>query len=221
MKVLKVGGSVITHKDGFESFNELAIEEICSAIAENYRDLILIHGAGSFGHPHVKKFGLRDPLSVARIHDACVRLNERFCKKLLDFNVPAIGIHPFTCDFSKISEILQKGFLPVLHGDVNSNFEIISGDDLVVKLAEDFKAELVGFATNVDGIYVNGKVVEKFTRDLRADSFGESDATGSMRRKIERIFGMKHTCRVFIFRGNWENVKKFLSGKAIGTEVIL
>lgn len=221
MKILKVGGSVITHKEKFESFNELAIEDVCTAIAENYRDLILIHGAGSFGHPHVKKFGLKDPISVAKIHDACVRLNERFCKKLIEFNVPAVGIHPFTCSFSIVSKLLEKGFLPVLHGDVNSNFEIVSGDDLVVELAEKFKAERIGFATNVEGIFVNGKITEKFTREMKADSIGEIDATGNMGRKIGRVFGMKHLCRVFIFKGSGENIKKFLKGEELGTEVIL
>ncbi|MEM0215765.1 MAG: isopentenyl phosphate kinase [Archaeoglobaceae archaeon] len=221
MKILKIGGSVLTQKEKFETFNEIAIEEISSAIAENYEDLILVHGAGSFGHPHVKKFGLDDPVSIAKIHDACVRLNEKFCKKLIEFGVPAIGMHPMTCDFSKIAEFLKKGFLPVLHGDVNLNFGITSGDDLVVELAEKFKVERVGFATNVEGIIVGGKVVKKFTREMRADQIGENDATGKMSGKIERVLSMKHKCRVFIFMGCGENVKKFLNGEEIGTEVIL
>lgn len=221
MRILKIGGSVITHKENFETFNEDAIEDISSAIAENYKNLILVHGAGSFGHPHVKKFGLKDALSIAKIHDACLRLNEKFCKKLIEFKVPAVGMHPMTCDLSKISELLKRGFLPVLHGDVNLDFGITSGDDLVVELAEKFKAERIGFATNVEGIIVGGKVVKRFTRDMKADRIGENDATGKMSRKIERVFGMKHGCRVFIFMGSGENVKKFLSGEDIGTEVIL
>lgn len=221
MRILKIGGSVITIKENFEVINEKAIEEISLAIAENYENLILIHGAGSFGHPHVKKFGLSDPVSIARIHDACVRLNEIFCKKLIEHKVPVVGMHPMTCDFTKISELLKKGFLPVLHGDVNLNFRITSGDDLVVELAEKFKAERIGFATNVEGIIVGGKVVKRFTRDMKADNIGENDATGKMSRKIERVFGMKHRCRVFIFMGSGENVRKFLSGEEIGTEVIL
>lgn len=221
MRILKIGGSVLTQKDKFEAFNEIAIEEISSAIAEDYKNLILVHGAGSFGHPHVKKFGLSDPVSIAKIHEACVRLNEKFCKKLIEFNVPAIGMHPMTCDFSKISELLKNGFLPVLHGDVNLKFEITSGDDLVVELAEKFKAERIGFATNVEGIIAGGRVVKKFTREMRADQFGEDDATGKMKRKIERVFSMRHRSRVFIFMGSRENVKKFLSGEEVGTEVIL
>ncbi|MCX8172931.1 MAG: isopentenyl phosphate kinase [Archaeoglobaceae archaeon] len=221
MKILKVGGSVLTDKDYFEKLNERAIEEISSAIAENYTNLILIHGAGSFGHPHVKKFGLKDAISIAKIHNACVKLNEIFCKKLIEFNVPAIGLNPMTSDFSKISEMLRKGFLPVLHGDVNLDFGITSGDDLAVDLAEKFKAKMIGFATNVDGIFVDGKIAKKFTRNMRADPLGNDDATGRMSGKIERVFGMRHKCRVFIFKGTGENVKKFLKGEEVGTEVIV
>jgi len=221
LRILKIGGSVITKKEGFEDLNEEAIEEISSAIAENYKDLILVHGAGSFGHPHVKKYGLKNPISIAKIHDACIRLNEEFCKKLLEFNVPAVGLDPMTSDFLKIAELLRKGFLPVLHGDVNLDFGITSGDDLVVEFAEKFRTERIGFATNVDGVIVGGKVVGKFFRGMEADKIGERDATGKMHGKLEKILSMKHKCRVFIFRGSGENVKKFLRGEEVGTEVIL
>lgn len=220
LRILKIGGSVITQKENFETFNERAIEEISSAIAENYQDLILVHGAGSFGHPHVKKYGLRDPISIAKIHDACIRLNEKFCRKLIEFNVPAVGVDPMTSDFLIVVELLKKGFLPVLHGDVNLKFGITSGDELVVEFAEKFRAERIGFATNVDGVIVDGKVVKKFTREMKADIIGESDATGKMMGKIEKIFTMKHKCRVFIFMGSRENVKKFLKGEEVGTEVM-
>jgi len=220
LRILKIGGSVITQKENFETFNERTVEEISSAIAEDYRDLILVHGAGSFGHPHVKKYGLGDPISIAKIHDACLRLNEKFCRKLIEFKVPAIGLDPMTSDFSKVAELLQKGFLPVLHGDVNLDFGITSGDDLVVEFAEKFKAERIGFATNVEGVIVGGKVVRKFTRGMEADKIGERNATGKMHGKLERILAMKQKCRVFIFKGSGENVKKFLRGEEVGTEVI-
>jgi len=118
LRILKIGGSVITDKENFEKLNERALEEIASAIAENWKNLVLVHGAGSFGHPHVRKYGLDNSLSIAKIHNACVRLNEVFCRKLLEFGVPAVGLSPMTSDFSKVAELLERKFLPVLHGDV-------------------------------------------------------------------------------------------------------
>lgn len=220
LRILKIGGSVITRKEGYEELNEKAIEEICSAIAENYCNLILIHGAGSFGHPHVVKFGLKDAISIAKIHNACVRLNEFFCRKLIEHNVPAIGVHPMSSSYELIPKILEKGFVPVLHGDVTSDFKVVSGDEIAVLLANNFSAELLGFATNVEGVFVNGKVVEKFTRGMKPDSIGGEDVTGKMRGKLERVFSLKTKCRVFIFRGDRESIRKFLSGEEVGTEVI-
>ncbi|MEM4473078.1 MAG: isopentenyl phosphate kinase [Archaeoglobaceae archaeon] len=221
MRILKIGGSVITRKESFEELNEKAIEEICSVISSDYSNLILIHGAGSFGHPHVKLYGLGNPVSIARVHNACVRLNEFFCRRLIEHGVPAIGFHPMSCDFEKIGELVEKGFLPVLHGDVTSDGRIISGDEIAVKMAEEFKAKLIGFATNVEGIFVNGKIADKIYRDTIPDSLGEEDATGKMKGKLEKIFSLRHRCRVFVFKGEGENVKKFLEGKEIGTEVVL
>ncbi|MEM0350543.1 MAG: hypothetical protein QXU61_02080, partial [Archaeoglobaceae archaeon] len=111
--------------------------------------------------------------------------------------------------------------LPVLHGDVTSDGRIISGDEIAVKMAEEFKAKLIGFATNVEGIFVNGKIADKIYRDTIPDSLGEEDATGKMKGKLEKIFSLRHRCRVFVFKGEGENVKKFLEGKEIGTEVVL
>lgn len=221
MRILKIGGSVITRKEHYEEINENAIKEVCSAIAENYKDLILIHGAGSFGHPHVKKFGLNDAIAIARIHNACVRLNEYFCRKLIEYEIPAVGVHPLSSSYEIVGKLLEKGFVPVLHGDVTSDFKVVSGDEIAINLANLFNATHVGFATNVNGVFVNGKVVERFRRNMIADTIGEDDVTGKMRGKLEKIFTLEKKCRVFIFRGEGENIKKFLSGKDVGTEVIL
>ncbi len=221
LRILKIGGSVITRKEGYEEVNERAIEEICYAIAENHRNLILIHGAGSFGHPQVKRFGLNSPIAIAKIHNACVRLNEFFCRKLIDHGVPAVGLHPMSCSYELIPRMLEKSLLPVLHGDVNSDFRIVSGDEIAVFLSNLFNATRLGFATNVDGVFVKGRIVEKFSRDMTPDSIGEEDATGKMRGKLEKIFSLKAKCRVFIFKGDGEKVKRFLQNDDVGTEVIV
>jgi isopentenyl phosphate kinase len=59
--VLKIGGSVITDKNGdlaakTEVINRLA-EEIAKA---NLKNLIVVHGGGSFGHPIAQKWALKN-----------------------------------------------------------------------------------------------------------------------------------------------------------------
>jgi len=51
--VLKLGGALITHKDQFETIDEEGLACIVGeiqAICETGQEIILVHGAGSFGH---------------------------------------------------------------------------------------------------------------------------------------------------------------------------
>lgn len=228
LKILKLGGAIVTDKSvgAFEKFREDKIFELCEAISEKYGDLILVHGAGSFGHPHVQMFGLKDPLAISKIHSACLKLNYRICDELVKRGVPALPIHPLEgLDFAFIRKALSIGFLPVLHGDVKieeKGFRVISGDEIAVKLAKELKVQYLGFATDVDGVYVDGRVVEIFDRSM-IESVGSSnakaDVTGGMRKKLEMVFELDET-KVFIFKGTAENVRKFLNLQRVGTMVV-
>ncbi|RLI83501.1 hypothetical protein DRP04_01250 [Archaeoglobales archaeon] len=234
MKILKVGGSVVTDKTRFESLKERNILSICNVISKSYRDLILVHGAGSFGHPHVKKYGISSEIGAAKVHVACLKLNNIICQNLVDFGVPAFPIHPFevfkkdggevSCDLDAIVSTLKFG-LPVLHGDVirsGSKFEVISGDDIVVFLAERLDAEKIGFACETD-ILIDRKKVEIFKPSMLekvGHAEGKIDVTGGMRSKIEKILSMKLECDAYIFKGTPENVAKFLRGEVVGTRIV-
>ena len=233
LTILKIGGSVITDKSegAFEKLKEAELKEVCKAISEKWKNLILVHGAGSFGHPHVRKFGLSS-LGASKVHLGCLRLSERFCSALTEFDVPAYPIHPFLTYSTEIVEkVLRRGFLPVLHGDVvmNDRIEVLSGDDIVVHLAEAFKAGRIGFATDVEGVFdLNGNVVEELDRNMLEEmlagvreSEGKEDVTGGMLRKLQRLYEMGHKCRVYVFKGSYENLKRFLQGEKVGTEVIV
>ena len=238
IRILKIGGSVITDKDegAFEKLNRDALKEVCRAISESWKDLIVVHGACSFGHPHVKKYGLKT-LGASKVHLACLRLSEHFCSTLVEFGVPALPIHPMTfytrtqsleCNIEYITRTLNSGFLPVLHGDVifgREGIEVLSGDDIVIHLSECIKPSRIGFATDVEGVLLKGQVVERLDTDtmekIGYEGEEKTDVTGGMLNKIRKIFSMKHRCEVFIFRGDYDNLKKFLNGEKVGTEVVL
>ena len=61
MIILKIGGSSLTNKDSsesevnFESLERIALE-IKSSLDNGPKQLIIVHGAGSFGHPPAKKY---------------------------------------------------------------------------------------------------------------------------------------------------------------------
>ncbi len=56
--ILKFGGSCLTRKNSFETLNE---EGLCSAVKcvalarRDYQRVVVVHGAGSFGHFQVRK----------------------------------------------------------------------------------------------------------------------------------------------------------------------
>ena len=102
--VLKIGGSVLTEKGAEKSARAREIERISEEIAaamQKWREasmrrmLILVHGAGSFGHPQAKKFlksgEARDAILT---HLAVCELNAMFVASLLRKGVSAIPLHP-------------------------------------------------------------------------------------------------------------------------------
>ena len=60
MIILKIGGSILTNKDSKTSeVDSSSLKRIASEIKDSMdnsqKQLIIVHGAGSFGHPPAKK----------------------------------------------------------------------------------------------------------------------------------------------------------------------
>ena len=61
LTILKIGGSIITDKnadDGAANYDE--IKRIADEISKHHGRLVVVHGAGSFGHPQAKKYALTE-----------------------------------------------------------------------------------------------------------------------------------------------------------------
>ena len=57
--VVKLGGSLLTRKREVEKLRPKVIERIAKELAEDAGvPVVLLHGAGSFGHPGALRFGL-------------------------------------------------------------------------------------------------------------------------------------------------------------------
>ncbi len=231
MKILKIGGSLITEKS--EGAFEIARDDVIESIADQIEGkLMLVHGVGSFGHPHVKKFGLT-PHGISLTHLACLKINLRFCKALAERGMNPVPVHPLEFfhrpDFDLLIELVESGFIPVMHGDVvfeSGKFRVISGDEIVRILAEKFNVEAVGFASDTE-IIVDGVGVE-FIDVTRADEFlssigyadGKHDVTGGMKGKLKEALRIAEKCDVYIFNGLRENaIREFLNGKWVGTKI--
>lgn len=242
MQIIKLGGSVITRKGGFEKANLPALRALCKEIAsakkKMHEPFIIVHGAGSFGHPHVLKYkiqnGVRTPsqaLGFAKTHESVAKLSSLVAAELTRAGIPCASIPPLAIVRAKnkkitefctdaIDSLLSLGITPVLYGDVVIDEKIggcvVSGDTILSHLAK--KSSKLILFTNVDGIYA-GKVLVKQINKRNAASIlahvGNSkhkDVTGGMRGKLLEL--LKTNKPAFIANGNKRaSVRNVLAGK--------
>jgi len=174
--VLKLGGSAITVKEEPFKVDLEALGRLAHEIAESgVRELIIIHGGGSFGHPLAEKYGIHEGLrdraqlrGLAETHRAMEELNRFVIEALLEEGLPAVPIPPISCFLTRsgrisraftgpVEAVLGLGAIPVLYGDVvmdeEDGFRILSGDQIAAYLALRFSAPRVVLALDVDGVF--------------------------------------------------------------------
>ena len=184
LTILKIGGSVITDKNGelaarTEVINRLA-EETQKACVKN---LIIVHGGGSFGHPTAQKYGIKEgwkndtqKAGFAETHHVMTVLNGLVMDALVWHSIPAFSVTPSCCVVTEngriklfedavLKMLLNMGFVPVLYGDATLDekmgFTVLSGDQLVSYLARKFGAGKIVIGVDTDGLYdADPKVAE-------------------------------------------------------------
>ncbi|MDD1660148.1 MAG: isopentenyl phosphate kinase family protein [Methanomicrobiales archaeon] len=244
--VVKLGGSVITEKSGPCRIDRRRLEEISRAISgRNKVPLILVHGAGSCGHPQAQRYRLQDGVDganrkgIAITHAAVARLNRAVVQALRREGVEAEGIHPLhlcvaengriaSLPLEPLERLQGLGITPVLHGDVVTDrargASIVSGDQLVTCLATGLRCSRVGVATDVKGVLGPGrKVVPRIdaasVRDLAIGGSGASDVTGGMRGKVEELLLLaEQGIESHVFHVS--RIGAFLDGKDHGGTII-
>lgn len=183
MIILKIGGSILTNKDSNESeVDTISLKRIASEIKKSLdnssKDLIIVHGAGSFGHPPAKKHKIGEKfeqsqypqkrLGFCEIQNEVKKLNMFICDTFIQYDLPAIAIPAssfITANNKRIvdgnldlfKKYLNKGFIPVIYGDVvlddDLEFSVISGDQIIQYLSLNLNPERVVLGTDVDGVY--------------------------------------------------------------------
>lgn len=218
MQILKLGGSVVTHKDSPYTPHTENIRRLAKEISQtNDRNLIILHGGGSFGHPLAKKFKIKEGyhehgqlVGFSKTRQAMIELNSHIVNIFLNEDIPAVSVSPSSTlitdsgrikntDFKVLTKFLEEKFIPVLYGDAvldsKKMFTILSGDQLVVKLATELKAKRVILGSDVDGVFNSdpkvdpkAKLLERLSlSELRTVNLSQSqntDVTGGMQGKI-------------------------------------
>ncbi len=245
MKIIKLGGSVITKKDSYRSANHDLIKKISKILGNYPEPLFLIHGAGSFGHIRAMEYNLSIPgkvrgkeFEITVVINDVLALNSIVSDSLASDGFRGISIPTHSIysnngpNFELLDEIIKNSFSPIMYGDIiiqNGNYRIISGDEIALDLAKRYKPEEIIFLTDVDGLYSSDPKEysnAKFFRDIKISEIDirdrGKDATGSMTGKIEKIkLMLPYTKRVVIINGLYpDRLKKVLNDEdTIGTVI--
>ena len=162
--IIKLGGGLITDKTQYKVvFRERidAVSNVISRIIDLGHSVIVIHGAGSFGHIEAKKWeisgGLKPDISnqqysaIDTIRGDMDELNSIVIESLISAGVQCESLPPrywvngvgttFLGDV-RVFERSSESDVPVSFGDVvdvegDSHFGILSGDHLMVRLANE------------------------------------------------------------------------------------
>ncbi len=182
LSILKIGGSLIACKESeIPRVDRGELDRIASEIAGARsagapdRALVVVHGAGSYGHLIVSATGIdkglrtdADRIAMARTQRLQNELNLIVTGALVDQGVPAF---PFqfsshavlragrleSTSLEALRGLLSRGLVPVAFGvpafDEHQGCAILSGDQITPYVARELNAALVVHATDVDGVF--------------------------------------------------------------------
>lgn len=180
--ILKIGGSVCTQKaSGKFRVRKAAVRRIAREIKDAMQvrgfRLIVVNGAGPFGHVNVKEYDINDGV---RTKNDFRGLSKTICDcSFLNWNIADIlwkeGLDAYPFPTSSIAiqagkkmavmeiETMKRFWdanpaaVPVMNGtmvaDLKIGASVASGDAVIEELAKRFGPKLVVFATDVDGIF--------------------------------------------------------------------
>lgn len=175
--VVKLGGSVITNRNGFQEFDYCQSDKFArcfaTALGAGLSKVILILGGGSFAHPVMQRYGIS---SIGRHTDTKVlfelsaslsRLKEIFIDTLRNHGISAIPFEALGLltthggDIDKvfvdpINMSASLGFVPVLSGglviDKQMGFTAFSSDRIPLALLECVRIDRFIVLTDQPGI---------------------------------------------------------------------
>lgn len=178
--VLKLGGSLITDKSTPYKLKEEILPKVATEIKECIdlgliKNLVIVHGVGSFGHPPVLKYNLhkgfkdKDQLiSMSKTQQIVNDLRKTIALNFLEKGIPINLMHASSMVigdkmvivnnvFESLRGFLSLGMIPLIGGDMmydkSMGFSVCGGDQIAVVLSRVLNAKLLMFATDVPGVY--------------------------------------------------------------------
>ena len=243
MLLIKLGGSVISDKRRYKRFRRRVVENIAEHLPK--KDLIIVHGGGSFGHILADKYEITSGfdkwkvMGFAEIGRDMMLLNLKILDILIKNDIPAVSMPPHSylvmgkkMNFEIFENLLHYNFVPLTYGDVtfdtSRGINICSGDYLMLELAKKFKPEKVIFLSDVDGVFTkhpgsrDAKLIKLLNGNFDVEtSIRVRDVTGGMGEKIKLMREIAKYSHVYLLNGFYpERIDKVLNDDDfIGTVV--
>jgi len=227
--LVKLGGALLTDKAEECSFRRPAARRLLSEVSKANVPTVLLHGAGSFGHPQAARNKLGQakakPDAVSEVLAAVGSLDAQVVSLAHEAGLRPLAFPLHNVARSEpggladlpveaIAKAVEEGYTPVLHGtlvrDAALAWRIVSADELMQLLAMELTPRLAVFATDVDGIFEGepgtpgAKLLAKVdgTVQVHAGSGGRgSDVTGRMAGKLERARAVAAHCPTLVLNG--------------------
>ena len=203
MYLVKLGGSVLTDKTRVTTLRPASVQRLAAELSQSEAEVILVHGAGSFGHIKALRHGLEEGYvdddqlpAVSEVQRDVRALNLAVVDALRRAGLRPVSLPPSaiarledgvlrTLDVEVFRRYRELGFTPVTFGDVVLDarrwFGVCSGDLLMLALAEAFRPVAAIFVADVDGVYTadpkRGKSA-KFLREIGPESLAAIDTAG-------------------------------------------
>ncbi len=224
--LVKLGGAVITDKSRPEHLQKATANRLVNEIRKAGAPTVLMHGAGSFGHPHVKDYQIGvGPMTsakmdgVAKTMAAVAKLHAEILGLAADAGLRPVSI-PLHLDMrleesvldglpiDDIMDLLEAGYTPVLHGtlvrDEAVGWKVVSADALMASLAEELEPRLAVFVSDVDGVLDEAGNLRATVSSENGISHSTSgaDVTGGMQGKVVHGLAVAESCPTIILNGN-------------------
>ena len=114
MILIKLGGSVITDKTSYKVFRKDVVSRLCREIKDSGKDVIIVHGAGSFGHMIAKEYELQkghirkdQPEGIVKVLRDTRELNTLVVSELNDAGIPSVSVPTGSCFIMDDGELLM------------------------------------------------------------------------------------------------------------------
>lgn len=249
LQIVKLGGGLLADKSKDKEVDMSVLIGLCDQIQRAGKKMIVVHGLGSFGHPLAEKYKLNlgfvdisQYKGVIETRESAQELNDIIVSTMNNSGIKAIPVITSSViksengridqfDMELIEMSLEKGYVPVLFGDVvfdsATGFSILSADQILCYLSKELDPERSIFVMDEDGFYTDDPKENPEAEIISSINFPDlssfmsnakktGDSTGAMFGKLNEIKNVGSG--VFII-GNGKR-KEWLYKAVMGQEII-